>query len=99
MSGSEPSMRERLLAPPVPRAPHRERRAEGDHPEAQLRALLNPDQLHRLKAIESFGWRLAFVRKPLFQDVIPVVESADGRQRCVMDAIGQLEPGTVVQMR
>jgi hypothetical protein len=27
------------------------------------------------------------------------VESADGRQRCVMDAIGQLEPGTVVQMR
>jgi hypothetical protein len=31
--------------------------------------------------------------------VIPVVESADGRQRCVMDAIGQLEPGAVVQMR
>jgi len=35
--------------------------------------MLNPAQIHALHELEHFGWRLKYVRKPLFQPAIPIV--------------------------
>lgn len=99
MSDSVLSLRERLSLPESPRQPRRERREAALRSRVDLTVFLNPDQRHELRAIESFGWRLAFVRRPLFQEVVPIVESADGRQRCAMDARGHLKTHVVVPAR
>jgi hypothetical protein len=99
MSDSVLSLRERLSLPESPRQPRRERREAALRSRVDLTVFLNPDQRHELRAIEGFGWRLAFVRRPLFQEVVPVVESADSRQRYVMDVHGHLRTHTVVPVR
>ena len=43
-----------------------------------LSEYLNDAQLHSLKRVEEFGWHLAFIRRPLFQDIVPVVVNDDG---------------------
>lgn len=99
MSDAELSLRERLSLPVQPRQPRRERREAALRSRVDLTVFLNPDQRHELRAIEGFGWRLAFVRRPLFQEVVPIVESADGRQRYAMDARGQLKTHVPVKVR
>ncbi len=55
-----------------------------------LNDYLNEDQLVALRQIESFGWRLEFVRRPLFQDPIPVVFGPTNGQNGIL-----LEDGTI----
>lgn len=38
-----------------------------------IKEYLNDDQLMALTRIESFGWTLEFIRRPLFQEPTPVV--------------------------
>lgn len=59
----------------------------------KLDETLNPAQLLALRQIENYGWSLRFVRRPLFQDPVPVVVSADG------DTIGILEDDGRVNMQ
>jgi hypothetical protein len=40
---------------------------------------LNEDQLIALRQIESYGWHLEFIRRPLFADPTPVVFSPTGQ--------------------
>ena len=58
-----------------------------------LDQILNDLQLLALKKVEEFGWKLKFVRRPLFQDAIPVVESPDGHQ------VGVLEEGGTINTK
>ncbi|MGB5259253.1 MAG: hypothetical protein WBO34_01885 [Gammaproteobacteria bacterium] len=51
-----------------------------------LRAQLNAEQRMTLGELELLGWSLKFVRRPLFQDPVPVVVSDDN------DEIGLLDP-------
>ena len=51
-----------------------------------LREHLNAEQRMTLGELELLGWTLKFVRRPLFQDPVPVVISDD------MDEIGLLDP-------
>ncbi|MGO1070501.1 hypothetical protein [Lysobacter sp. CA199] len=55
-----------------------------------LRAGLTAKQLEALATLEHFGWTLEFVRRPLFQDPIPVVFRADGSKFVVLEADGSL---------
>ncbi|MEJ2619662.1 MAG: hypothetical protein P8163_05245 [Candidatus Thiodiazotropha sp.] len=47
--------------------------------------LLNQWQQNTLKKIEGFGWRVKFIRRPLFQEITIVVTNPTG------DQIGTLE--------
>ncbi|HEY5851584.1 MAG TPA: hypothetical protein VIT62_12570 [Lysobacter sp.] len=47
-----------------------------------LRAGLTEAQVKALGALEHFQWTLQFVRRPLFQDPVPVLVDRD-RRRCV----------------
>jgi hypothetical protein len=55
-----------------------------------LKEVLNEDQLHTLRRMEKFGWILKFIRRPLFQDVLPVLYHPDGNKMGVLEDDGTL---------
>ena len=54
-----------------------ERRSEGNQVPESLDDVLNEAQLLTLSKLEGFGWRLAFIRRPVFQDIVPVLVHPD----------------------
>jgi hypothetical protein len=77
----------------------RERRQDKPAQAAALRAQLNEDQLMTLRDLERFGWELKFVRRPPFQDAIPVVFDADRKSFCVLRPDGTLEDNPALNIR
>jgi hypothetical protein len=49
--------------------------------------------------IEGYGWRLHFIRRPLFQEPVPVVIDGDGRKIGILEEDGTLnrEPDIIVR--
>lgn len=75
-------------------------RRKGEKPiPNDLRSALNEAQLIALPALERFGWELKFVRRPLFQDPLPVVFNADGTTVGVLEEDGRLNLDVDVQIR
>ena len=68
----------------------RERR-HGTPPNAALRAQLNEEQLMTLCDLERFGWELRFVRRPPFQEMVPIVVDGDRKTFSILKADGSLE--------
>lgn len=48
--------------------------------------LLTEEQMLTMRQLANFGWQVAFIRRPLFQEVVVVVTRDHG------DEIGVLEP-------
>lgn len=69
----------------------RERRQDNRLHSAVLRKHLNEDQQMTLRDLERFGWELRFVRRPPFQDPVPVVVDGDRRSFSVLKPDGTLE--------
>lgn len=66
-------------------------RRKGEKPiPDDLESMLNEAQLIALPALERFGWELRFVRRPLFQDAIPVVFNGEGTSVGVLEEDGRL---------
>lgn len=83
---------------PARRTP--ERRGAGQPPDTvQLREGLLPAQLGTAEALEIFGWRLAFVRRPLFQAPIPVLFDRDGTRHVVIRDDGTLDEHPTLKLR
>jgi len=68
----------------------RERRQAALRDAAALRAGLTPSQLKALDTLEQFRWTLRFVRRPMFEDPIPVVFDREGKRYAVLEADGTL---------
>lgn len=66
---------------------------------AGLRAGLNRAQLDALATLEQLGWTLRFVRRPLFQQPIPVVFRRDGGKFVVIESDGSLNETPDFQIR
>jgi len=60
---------------------------------------LTPAQLVTLEALEIFRWRLAFVRRPLFQAAIPVLFDADDTRFVVIREDGTLDEQPTLRLR
>jgi hypothetical protein len=56
-----------------------------------LEAILNEQQMRSLNQIENFGWHLHFVRRPLFQDPVVVIVSAEGDRFGTLETDGRIE--------
>ena len=52
--------------------------------------LLNNSQRHALRHIESFGWQLHFVRRPLFQEPIAGIISPEGDKIATLEKDGRI---------
>ena len=55
-----------------------------------LEETLNEEQIVTLRRMEAFGWELKFIRRPLFQDVLPVMFHTDSNQFGVLEDDGTL---------
>ena len=55
-----------------------------------LQYFLTDVQLDMLHNLEAFGWRLAFVRRPLFELSTVVIESPEHKQFATIDEDGSL---------
>lgn len=55
-----------------------------------LEQVLNALQIATLNKIEDFGWHLWFVRRPLFQPVLPVVTDAGHTMTAVLEDDGSI---------
>jgi len=80
------------------RTPERRTSAPTADP-ATLRAGLRPAQLVTLEALEIFRWRLAFVRRPLFQAPIPVMFDQTGTRHVVIEEDGSLDEHPTLRLR
>jgi hypothetical protein len=72
---------------------HDERRSGLAPVPLNLGEILNENQMTSLRQIENFGWQLHFVRRPLFQDPVVVIVSAEG------DRFGTLEPDGRIEIK
>ena len=64
-----------------------------------LRAGLTPEQLDVLVTLEHFGWTLRFVRRPIFQNPIPILFSPDGTRFVVLEADGAVNDNPGFKIR
>jgi hypothetical protein len=74
------------------------RKGEKAVPE-DLEDVLNQDQIMTLRQIERFGWRLGFVRRPVFQQPVPVVLTADDQKIGVLEEDGRLNMNPDIKLR
>jgi hypothetical protein len=65
----------------------------------ELEDVLNQDQIMTLRQIERFGWRLAFVRRPVYQQPVPVVLTADDQKIGILEEEGRLNMTPEIQLR
>jgi hypothetical protein len=72
-----------------------ERRKTAAKPTLVLKRELNEEQRLALAELEKFGWELKFIRRPMFQQPVPVVFDSDRRHYAVLQPDGTLneKPG------
>ena len=64
-----------------------------------IKNYLNAAQSGELHKIEGFGWKLVFVRRPLFQESVVVVTDAGGNSIGVLEGDGRLNLDPDIQIR
>ncbi|MBJ6981748.1 hypothetical protein [Luteimonas sp. MC1572] len=77
----------------------RERRKPQASEPAALRAGLTPAQLKALETLEHFSWTLKFVRRPMFEDPVPVVVDREGKRHAVLLPDGTLDDSPAFPIR
>ena len=61
--------------------------------------LLNQWQQNTLQKIEGFGWRVKFIRRPLFQEITIVVTNPNGDQIGTLEQDGEVSIHPVSDFR
>ena len=65
----------------------------------KLRDVLNDAQMLSLNKLAGFGWSLEFVRRPLFQEVVPVLFHPDTTKYGILGDDGTLNTQPEIQIR
>ncbi len=78
---------------------NRERRQGSAPDSAEVRSRLNAAQQAALPLLERFGWQLRFVRRPLFQEPVPILFSADGARWVTLEPDGSVNETPGFQLR
>ena len=68
-----------------------ERRKVEKRPSQALKRELNEDQRMALVELERFGWELKFIRRPMFQQPVPVVFDSNRQHFAVLNTDGTLD--------
>ena len=64
-----------------------------------LEELLNEAQKRTLRGINHFGWELHFVRRPLFQNPVPVLINREGNKFVILEENGSINETTEIDSR
>ena len=65
----------------------------------RLDEVLNEMQMRALHQLERFGWQLRFVRKPLFQEPVAAVFSAEGDKIGILEDDGRINMEPEIEVR
>lgn len=76
-----------------------ERRGGASPIPLNLREFLNEDQRRSLRQVEGFGWELAFVRRPLFQDPVVVIRNSECTAFSVLEDDGTINDAPNIIIR
>ena len=77
----------------------REKRTDTNPVPENLEDVLNEAQIRTLRSIRHFGWGLHFVRRPLFQEVIPVLINKEGDKFIVLNENGAINEAPDLDIR
>lgn len=66
---------------------------------SNLKEYLNQEQLRSLHCMEDCGWRMYFVRRPLFQSPTAVMINNAGTRVGVLEPEGHFEMDPVLELR
>jgi len=78
--------------------PRERRKRQAADPRA-LREGLTAEQLRALDTLEFFRWTLAFVRRPPFQDRVPVLVDRTGERHAVLRPDGSIDESPDFRLR
>ena len=82
----------------APRTPER-RKGAPKMDDATLLAGLTPEQQATIHTMETFHWRLKFVRRPLFKIPIPVLFNPEGDRYVVVNEDGTIDENPALTLR
>ena len=82
----------------APRTPER-RKGAPKMDDATLLAGLTPEQQATIHTMETFHWRLKFVRRPLFKIPIPVLFNPEGDRYGVVNEDGTIDENPALKLR
>ena len=82
----------------APRTPER-RKGAPKMDDAMLLAGLTPEQQATIHTMETFHWRLKFVRRPLFKIPIPVLFNREGDRYVVVNEDGTIDENPALKLR
>lgn len=82
----------------APRSPER-RKGAPTMDDATLLAGLTPAQQATIETMETFHWRLKFVRRPLFKTPIPVLFNREGDRYVVVNEDGTIDEQPTLKLR
>lgn len=82
----------------APRSPER-RKGAPKMDDATLLAGLTPAQQATIETMETFHWRLKFVRRPLFKTPIPVLFNREGDRYVVVNEDGTIDEQPTLVLR
>lgn len=82
----------------APRTPER-RKGAPKLDDATLLAGLTPEQQATIHTMETFHWRLKFVRRPLFKIPIPVLFNPEGDRYVVVNEDGTIDENPALKLR
>ncbi len=66
---------------------------------SDLKDYLNTEQLRSLQCMEGFGWRMYFLRRPLFQTPTAVMINNEGTRIGVLEQEGHFEMDPALELR
>jgi hypothetical protein len=81
-----------------PRTPER-RKGAPKMDDATLLAGLTPQQQATIHTMETFHWRLKFIRRPLFKIPIPVLFNREGDRYVVVNEDGTIDEQPTLKLR
>lgn len=64
-----------------------------------LKDYLNDAQMHTMRHLESFGWELKFIRRPVFQEPIAVMVGPKEGDYGVLEKDGELNRESEIVIR
>lgn len=82
----------------APRTPER-RKGAPKMDDATLLAGLTPEQQATIHTMETFHWRLKFVRRPLFKIPVPVLFNREGDRYVVVNEDGTIDERPALKLR
>ena len=60
---------------------------------------LNPMQAATLVELENFGWELKFIRRPMFQPIVPVLADPSRTHFAILRSDGTLDESPSIRIR